>query len=96
MNRAIVIVIAVLALAGCGSSKSSSAGSHNLASQYPKAFEASFRTSCTSSGGTTSQCGCALNHIEHAVAYKTVVKDASAIENGKPPSWYKNSVASCK
>jgi hypothetical protein len=101
MKRLFLLGLATVALAGCGSStkssssKSSSSPSTSHASGYPKNFETSFKSSCTSSGGTSTECGCALTHIESAVSYETVVKDAQSIESGKPPKWYTTAVATC-
>jgi hypothetical protein len=89
-----ITVTHTASVSGGGVSGGSGAGGY--ASTYPSSFEDSFVAECAqTSGGASSVCSCALNAIEQAVPYSTVVAANHDIVTGNPPSWYTNAISSC-
>jgi hypothetical protein len=83
MKRALIVVVAATALAGCGSSNKNNGG------DYPKTVIADFTKNCVASGGGTNdvkdRCKCVIGKIQDRVDFADFKKADDAIRNGTKP-----------
>ena len=82
LKRALILIGAAVALAGCGSSSESGG------EDYPKEARDNFVTACVKTGGGESareRCTCVIDKLEEKVSYEDFKAADTALKENKQP-----------
>jgi hypothetical protein len=89
VGAAVVLVIVIVVVA-------QGLGSGGESHRYPAQVETNFLTSCHSSGGTPSQCHCALSHLEEKLSLEQILADEDIYRStGRLPEEVLSAVRGC-